>query len=259
MQAEADGVGPPPGREHDRIAGDCAVARCHDGQAVARFLDGGGFGVAGDRDALRFHDVRQRMTQIVIEAAKNFASAIEKLHLDAKPVKDTRKFNRNITRPDNHDFIRQLFQMERFVRCDREFASSNLRDEGMSSRRNKNALRRNGAVLAGNPYRMRVQHLRAALDNRSARRLDAAAVDLADACDLGILVGDKRLPIEPLLASGPAIGARVVDGVAELARVDEQLLRYAAPDHAGASEAMFLGDGRANAETGGEPSRANAA
>ena len=84
-------------------------------------------------------------------------------------------------------------------------------------------------------------------------------VELAEPGDFRILVGDQRFPVEALLADGPAIGARIVDGVAELACIDEQLLRHAAANHAGAAEAVFLGDGGANAKARRKPRGTDAA
>ena len=129
----------------------------------------------------------------------------------------------------------------------------------MSACRDQNALGGDGAAFADDFDRVRVHHLGAAPNDGPARRLDAAAVELAEPGDFHILVGDQRFPVEALLADGPAIGARIVDGVAELACIDEQLLRHAAANHAGAAEAVFLGDGGANAKACRKPRGTDAA
>ena len=83
LQAEAHGVGPAAGCEHDRAAGDPGAAGGYNGEAAAFLLDRGRLGLAGDRDALSLHDFCQRVPQIVIEAAQDFAPAIKQFDLDA--------------------------------------------------------------------------------------------------------------------------------------------------------------------------------
>src|SRR5262249_9067119 len=67
-------------------------------------------------------------------------------------------------------------------------------------------------------------------------------VDALKARDLPVLVGDQRGPVEAGAVQGPAEPYRVLEVVAEAAGVDEELLRHAAADHAGAAEAVFLGN-----------------
>src|SRR5262249_20258616 len=57
----------------------------------------------------------------------------------------------------------------------------------------------------------------------------------------------------------PAETDGVFELLAEMAGVDEQFFRHAAPDHAGAAEAVFLGDGDARARGGRHARRAHTA
>ena len=138
-------------------------------------------------------------------------------------------------------------------------AAGYLRDEGVAAGGDQDALGAEGAAIAGQPHLVRANHLGAVLENRAPGLLDAARIEFAQAFNFGVLVGDQGLPIEALFARRPPIGAGVFNRVAEFARVDEQLFRYAAAYHAGAAEAVFLGNRRAHAEAGSQPRGAHAA
>ena len=61
---------------------------------------------------------------------------------------------------------------------------------------------------------------------------------------LAISVGQSKLASR----HGPAIAGRILEMLGKLRGVDQQLLRHAAADDAGAAEAVFLGDADALAE-----------
>src|SRR5690606_21349256 len=65
--------------------------------------------------------------------------------------------------------------------------------------------------------------------------------------DLAILVADQGRPVEVRLADVPAVTGRVLEMLGKLRGIDEQFLRHAAADDAGAAEAMLLGDRHAQA------------
>ena len=65
--------------------------------------------------------------------------------------------------------------------------------------------------------------------------------------DLAVLVGDQRRPVERRLGDRPAEAGGVLELVGEARGVDQELLRHAAADHAGAADAVFLGDHHARA------------
>ena len=62
--------------------------------------------------------------------------------------------------------------------------------------------------------------------------------------DLLVLVGDQRRPVERRLRHGPAEARGILELAGKARGVDQELLRHAAADHAGAADAIFLGDHR---------------
>ena len=81
--------------------------------------------------------------------------------------------------------------------------------------------------------------------------LEHVLVDAAQTADLGLHRIAQRRPVEAGFANAPAIAARILEDVGEMAGIDEQLLRHAAADDAGAAIAIFLG----NADPGAGPGR----
>ena len=92
------------------------------------------------------------------------------------------------------------------------------------------------------PHRLRVLDHGADIGDVHAGLFQIGAVDALEAGDLGVLVLDQRRPVEARLAHGPAETGRVLELVPEAAGIDHQLLRHAAADHAGAAEAVLLGE-----------------
>ena len=76
---------------------------------------------------------------------------------------------------------------------------------------------------------------------------------------LTIDVRDQRRPVECRLRHGPAVTGGVFEFLGKSRRVDQQLLRHAAADHAGAADAIFLSDHHARAVARRNPPSAYAA
>ena len=174
-------------------------------------------------------------------------------------MEDAGELDRDIARAHNHDLLRQRVQMKRFVGRDRKLPARYFRNEGVAAGCDQNALGADGAVFAHELHAVRPNNLSAVLDHRAASGLNTARVDFAEAFDFGVFIGDKGLPVEALFADCPSVAACVVDGMAKLACIDEELLRHAAADHAGAAEAIFLGNRRAHAKACSKPRRPDAA
>ena len=77
--------------------------------------------------------------------------------------------------------------------------------------------------------------------------------------DLVVLVGDQRRPVELRLGHRPAVAGCVLEFLGEARRIDQELLRHAAADHAGAADAILLGDHHARAVAGRNARGADAA
>src|SRR5262249_54212468 len=65
--------------------------------------------------------------------------------------------------------------------------------------------------------------------------------------DLAILVGDQRGPVEARLADAPAIAQSILEIVREARRINQEFLRHAAANDAGAADAILLRDHHARA------------
>ena len=114
-------------------------------------------------------------------------------------------------------------------------------------------------AAADQAHRLRVLEHRAAFHERDLGALQRGRVGGLEPGDLPILVGDQRFPIEGRRRHGPAEAGGVLELVGEARGVDQELLRDAAADHAGAAEAVLLGHHDAGAVTGGDARGAHAA
>src|SRR3546814_18950327 len=84
--------------------------------------------------------------------------------------------------------------------------------------------------LAVDLDRMRVGEAAAAVDEFDAGVLQQADIDAVQPVDLAVLVGDELRPAEGRELRIPAIGAGVLEIVAVVRGVDQQLLRDVAAD-----------------------------
>jgi hypothetical protein len=106
---------------------------------------------------------------------------------------------------------------------------------------------------------MRIQNNCTATKNRDTRVHQYPFVDAVQAGDLAVLVRQEFPPVEDRLGDAPAEIGGVLQLVAEVRGVGEELLRDAADVDAGAAEAAGLGDRDARAERGRDAAGANAA
>lgn len=78
------------------------------------------------------------------------------------------------------------------------------------------------------------------------------AVDPVEPLDLAVLVADQGRPVELRLAGAPAIGPGLLEVLAEMRAIDQQLLRHAADVDAGATQVATLRHRDTGTEAGGE-------
>ena len=151
-------------------------------------------------------------------------------------------------------------EMKRLVRGDRVLDAGD-RAAGMRPAAGRDEDMRGAHSRPGGEEadRVRVLDHRAALDDLDARLLEIAAVDAFEPRDLLVLVGDQGRPVEARRADRPAEAGGIGELVGEPRRIDEELLRHAAADHAGAADPILLGDHHLGAVTRGDPRRPHAA
>ncbi|ABA48398.1 hypothetical protein BURPS1710b_0499 [Burkholderia pseudomallei 1710b] len=210
-----------------------------------------------DGDTLLRHLAMQRVPHVVVEAAQDLLAAIEQVDIDAEPVEDARELDRDVAAADDRDPLRQLGQLERLARRDRVLDAGNRRQHRPRACRDGDVP--GGDTPARDVDRMRADERRAPRMDLDARLVQQIDVDTAQARDLAVLRLDERRPRKQADVEGPAIARGVLDIVAVMRRVDEQLFRDAAAQHAGAADALFLGDADARAVGRRDAAQAHAA
>ena len=237
---------------HHRIGVDrVAIGELQVKLAIVLLLDRRDVAIHTQVDALLAHFLGQRVAQIVVETAHEERPAIELRHFHAEPVEDARELDSDISAASDHDTLGQFFQMEGFVGADRIFDAGNIRQVGRGADGDQNALRRHVAVFAREINGVRILQHGAAFDDLHARIVQIADVDTVQPVDFAILVGKQRLPVETRLADLPAEARRFLELLGKMAGIDEELLRYAATNDAGAANAIFLGHRHFRAMAGG--------
>src|SRR5262245_4568682 len=147
--------------------------------------------------------------------------------------------------------------MEGFVRGDAELCARFVGEDRRRARRDQDNV--GGDALAGDLDRVRIDEDGARLGQRDAGLRQQLLVDAVEAVDLLVLAGDQRRPVEARALDGPAEVAGILEVLVEVRGIDQQLLRHATPDHAGAADAIFLGDCDLGPITGRDARRPHAA
>ena len=187
-------------------------------------------------------------------------AAIDQRHLGAEAVEDAGELHRDVAAALDQDALGQFLQVERLVRRDDVLEAGDL---GAEMRRGAGGDQdRLGAHrLAGREqaHGVRVLEHGAALHDRDLGALQIGRVGRLEPGDLAVLVGDQRRPVERRLGQRPAVAGGVLELVGKARRIDQELLRHAAADHAGAADPVFLGHHDARAVAGRDPRGAHAA
>ena len=193
-----------------------------------------------EHDAAGAHRVGQVVAQVGVEAAQDLVAAVELDDLGAEPVHDAGELAGDVAAADDRHALGLLLEPEHLVRGDAELGAGDVRHEGPGAGRDEQML---GRVLGpvGEPHPVRVEHARAHPAELHAGAAQPVVVDRLQPRDLGVLRGDQPAPVERRRADGPAVARGVLEVVGEARRIDEELLRDAAADHAGAAVAVLLG------------------
>jgi hypothetical protein len=106
---------------------------------------------------------------------------------------------------------------------------------------------------------VRIEQPGGALDHGDVRLRERVGIDAREPRDLAVLVRYQRGPGKRRAFDGPAVAARVLQVFGVVRGIGEQFLRYAAADHAGAADAVVLGDRHPGAELARHAARAHTA
>jgi glyoxylase-like metal-dependent hydrolase (beta-lactamase superfamily II) len=147
--------------------------------------------------------------------------------------------------------------MERLVGGDGEFLARNLRHDGVAAGRDQDLLR--GDRLLANLNGVAVHQPASTHVQLDARAFEQPDVDGVQAVDFGLDVVAQGRPRVRGFGQRPAIGRSVLELVRELGAIDQELLRHAAPDHAGAADPVVLADANARTMAGRDARSAHTA
>ena len=151
-------------------------------------------------------------------------------------------------------------EMKRLVRRDDVLDARDAgAHAGPGAGRDQDVFRAHAPAVGEQPHGVRILQHGAALDDRDVGARQVRRVGGFQPRDFLVLVGDQRRPVEGGRRHGPAVARRILEFVGKARGVDQQLLRHAAADHAGAADAIFLRQHHARAVTRGDARGAHAA
>ena len=259
VEAEAVHIRLAAGGEHHEVGHHLLVVRELDVVAVLDLLDGGDRLARDDPDAAHLHLIVQMFAHVVIEAAQDILAAVDQRHLGTETVEDTGKLDGDIAAALDEDALGQFGEVKRLIRRDDVLEPGDARAvirRGAGG--DQNGLRAHPRT-GRQPHRVRVLDHCARLHKLNLVALERGGVGRFQPRDLAVLVGDQRRPMESRRRHAPAVTGGVLEIVGKARGVDQELLRHAAANDAGAADAIFLGDHHPCAVAGGDARRAHAA
>src|SRR5262245_52382912 len=229
--------------------------------AIAAFLffDRGDFGAHAEIDAAIAHRRSQAIAKVHVEIAQDLLAAMEHGDGHPEPVEDRGELHADIAGADDDDAAGQLLELEAFVRADEVLPSFHVGNDGISAGRNQDRLRRERAVAIGKLDLMWAGKRGAGQETIDATLPQGPRINAVQAIDLAPHIVEQDRPVEAQSLVSPSEATRIGEIPTVTAAIDEELLRHAAADHAGAADAVFLGDADAGAERRGEARRAHPA
>jgi hypothetical protein len=245
--------------EHHLIGGVMLAVREHRLQCMRLLFDRGDGLAENDLDPPPHHLRAHVLADVVVKAAQDLVAAVNERHVGAEAAEQAGEFRRDVAAALDHDPPRQLGKLKRLVRGDRVLRAGNERQHRMGAVREQDRLGMHARAGFQEPERARVLDDRARLRDLDRRAREIGVVGRLQPGDLLVLVGDQRRPVELGAGYRPAEAGGVLELVRKTAGVDQELLRNAAADHAGAADAILLGDHDARAVPGCDARRAHAA
>ncbi len=238
---------------------DAFAVRQGDAERRAGAIDARRQNARLERHAGMRHRRRQRVADVAVEPAQHIVGAEDLRHLRSQPREDAGEFDGDIAAAHHQQALRELRQVEDFVRRDGEIGAGDRRlHDGRAARGDQDVSRRNAAAVRERDG-VRSGQRRPRRNRLDAGLFEIGRIDAGEARDFLFLGGDQRRPVEADGRHGPAEPGRILEFVAKAARVDVELLRHAAADHAGAADPEFLGDGDLRAVPRRDARRADAA
>jgi hypothetical protein len=224
--------------------------------AVSGF-DAGHVGVEAQVDALLPHLDGQGGAHVVVEPAQEQRAPVELHHLGAQPVKDAREFHGDVAAAHDQHAAGKGLQVEGLVRREHELGPGNVGQRRPAPGGHQHVL--GGEAAAVHRDGVGVLENGVSLDALDPRVVQDPGVDAVQTRNLRVLVLDERLPAVALRAHRPAESAGVLEVVAVMGRVHQQLLRNAPHVDTGAAEIALLGHRNPGPVARGDTAGPNAA
>src|SRR5438270_3539369 len=231
-----------PGREQHLVRLDVVAAGHGDVQhsvfALLNLLDRR---VELEVDALAHRDLHQAVDELLVILAQDHVGPVDQGHMAAELVKDAGELVSDIAAADEDDPLGQRGKVKHLVRADSMLRTLDRRHDRGCAGGNEDLL--GGHFLAAcKADRVRSRQLCPLMENRHIVICERLGVRALDTADLGEHVVAEHRPAEPLLRNVPTAHRGVLEILGKVRAVDEQLLGYAAADHASAADLMLLGD-----------------
>src|SRR5450830_726853 len=167
-------------------------------------------------------------------------AAINQRHLAAQTIEYRGQLHRDIAAAQHHAALGQGVQMEEIIGDDAQLLANNLRYSGAPAGGHQNV--RGAVALAVDADRMGIFYRGIALHQIDLGAIEDVAVNAIEAGDFTILAGDQRLPVEAMLACGPAEACSIREILVEMRTVRHQFFRNAADIDTGATQLLALGN-----------------
>lgn len=241
---------PPGGIEHAVRLQHPAVLEGRGQAAIGLFVDTGDVAVELQVQALLAQFVAQMLADAAVEAAQEQVATVEQDGLGAEPVEDRGELDGDVAAADHQHAARQALEEERFVGGDRVFLAGNVRHLRPATGGDENVL--GAEALAVHLDAVRIEQTGVTFEQGHPAVHQQVAVDPVEPLDLAVLVADQGRPVELRLAGAPAIGPGLLEVLAEMRAIDQQLLRHAADVDAGATQVATLRHRDTGTEAGGE-------
>src|SRR5512135_94166 len=247
----------PGGEQHQLGARVLAVAVGDLERAVGLTRDGDRLGAEVQHYSLFLDLLAQARAELSVELAQQAVAPVGERRLHAQPVEDRGELDRDVAAAHHDRAPRQALEAEHLVRSERERLAWDVRDLRARTGGDENVLR--APAASRDLHGVGIDDNRAPAQDLGARADERALVHRVQARHLPILAGDELRPVECRLADAPAVADRVLEVVAKMRRIGEQLLRDAADVHTGAAEAVAFRYRDARAVLRGEAARAHSA
>ena len=196
--------------------------------------------VEAEIEPLHHRNLQQPVADRFVIAAQDHVAAVDQRHLRAEFVEDPGKFIGDIARARDQDALGHRVEIEHLVRSDAVFVPRAFRNDRCRAGGDQDVLCGHFAPAAQRQA-VRPGYLCAIEDDLDTVIGQRVGIGGVDAIDLFHHIVAQPLPVEvEVFGHIPAEAPRVLQILGEMRAVDEQLLRHAAADDAGAADAIFL-------------------